>query len=214
MSKSQSAGRRPPSGGTEHIEVVHRVGSPSGSVPFTRGGPLLISTQPDWSSLEERHAPLTDLAWDDLDAGQQRTRMRKVFGDYSYRNLKIRCKLGDQDVGKTVPFRMNREQQYLHDIAEQQLKETGRVRIILLKGRQWGGSTYTEGWFYWETTKREGCNTFIFSHEEKSTRTLYEMVTPELHSASSAPTLLDEQARPLGFHLRPPPYRAAVYGRR
>lgn len=94
-----------------------------------------------------------------------------MFHEYAPRNLKIRDK-----AGKLIPFKMNRPQLFLHHVLEQQLKHTGRIRVIILKGRQMGVSTYTEGRFYWKTTFREGCRTFILSHEQTSTNTLFDMV--------------------------------------
>ena len=50
--------------------------------------------------------------------------------------LKIRTKSGRID-----PFIFNRAQIFLHEKLERQLQETGRVRAVILKGRQGGCST-------------------------------------------------------------------------
>ena len=54
--------------------------------------------------------------------------------------------------GEVAPFVMNKAQTYTHLRLEKQLEEFGRVRAIILKGRQLGISTYTAARFYYNTT--------------------------------------------------------------
>jgi hypothetical protein len=69
---------------------------------------------------------------------------------YAKQYLKIRTK------SKGIkPFEFNVGQRYLDEVAERQMKVRGYVRIILLKARQWGGSTYVEGRFYRKITQGE-----------------------------------------------------------
>ncbi len=102
---------------------------------------------------------------------QIKRRMRDDFSYYAPRCLKIRTK-----DGAISPLSLNRAQAYFHERIEQQLAETGRVRALVLKGRQQGISTYTEGRFYWKTTHRKGVKAFILTHEDKATQNLFEMV--------------------------------------
>jgi len=53
----------------------------------------------------------------------------------------------------------------------------GYIRIMLLKSRRFGGSTYIEGRYYWKSSLNFNRNTFIVGHEEDSTSTLYAMAT-------------------------------------
>ena len=99
-----------------------------------------------------------------------RRRLKSNYPYYAEKCLRIRT-----EKGAVLPFRMNRAQQYLHDIAEKQLAETGRVRINVLKGRQEGISTYIEGRFYWKTSHRRGVRAFILTHEDSATQTLFKM---------------------------------------
>jgi len=99
-----------------------------------------------------------------------RTRFATDFEYYAPIALKIRPK-----AGKLVPFILNHAQQYLHLIAEKQKLETGRIRILVLKGRQLGISTYIEGRFYWKTSHRPGVRAFILTHEDAATQNLFEM---------------------------------------
>lgn len=132
---------------------------------------MLINHKPNFRELEERYAPLGDLAWNELEADEQMELMYSSFPDYSFRNLRIRPK-----TGPLCALRLNREQQYLHDIAERQLRETGKVRIILLKGRQWGGSTYIAGRGYHKATHRFGYRVSVIAHEQPASDELYGMV--------------------------------------
>ena len=72
-------------------------------------------------------------------------------------------------------FKLNKAQEYIHEKLEQQRMETGKVRAILLKGRQQGASTYVEGRFIWRTTMSKGVRAFILTHDAESTNALFEM---------------------------------------
>lgn len=89
--------------------------------------------------------------------------------------------------GKEQHFEMNRAQLYVHERLEAQLKATGRVRALVLKGRQQGISTYIQARFFHQTVTRRGKKSFILTHQADSTRALFEMtkrysenVPPEL----------------------------------
>jgi hypothetical protein len=62
---------------------------------------------------------------------------------YATECLKIKAKIGE-----IIPLRFNRAQIYLHTRIEQQRQRTGKVRTILLKGRQTGFSTAIGARFY------------------------------------------------------------------
>lgn len=98
-------------------------------------------------------------------------RLRDDFTFYARNCLKIRSK-----AGKVEPFQLNRAQQYIHERLEAQRAATGRVRALILKGRQQGCSTYVGGRFYHRTTWAKGRRTFILTHEDAATQNLFEMV--------------------------------------
>lgn len=77
--------------------------------------------------------------------------------------------------GSIVPFVLNKAQLYLHDKLEQQLKETGKIRAIILKGRQQGISTYVQARYFHKTITQPGTKTFILTHEAEATKNLFEM---------------------------------------
>lgn len=74
-----------------------------------------------------------------------------------------------------LPLKLNSAQQYIHDRLQEQLEETGKVRAIILKGRQQGMSTYVEGRYLWKVTHNKGVRAFILTHDSDSTNALFEM---------------------------------------
>lgn len=86
--------------------------------------------------------------------------------------LRIRPKQG----GQPVPLLLNTAQLHLHKQIERQHAELGRVRALILKGRQQGASTYTEGRFYWKISYRKGVKAYILTHEQAATDNLFGMV--------------------------------------
>ena len=99
-----------------------------------------------------------------------RRKLRDDFEHYAPRCLHIRTK-----EGRVEPFALNEAQRYIHACISEQKRLTGKVRAIILKGRQQGASTYTEGRLYWLVTHRKGVRAFILTHEAESTAALFEM---------------------------------------
>lgn len=102
-----------------------------------------------------------------------RQKLKDNFPHYASRCLQIRPK--DPRAGNQ-PFTLNRAQEYLHEKLEEQKALTGKVRALVLKGRQQGISTYIAGRFYWRTTHSLGCRCFILTHEQDATDNLFTMV--------------------------------------
>lgn len=100
-----------------------------------------------------------------------RARLHTDFPFYASRCLSIRAK--DTRIG---PLIFNAAQRYLHERLEAQREETGKVRALVLKGRQQGISTYVGGRFYHRCTHNRGTRVFILTHEDPATQNLFEMV--------------------------------------
>lgn len=79
-------------------------------------------------------------------------------------------------MGPLCPFIFNPPQDSLHAKIEHQLQATGKVRALIVKGRQEGCSTYIGGRFYWKSTRTAGQSVFILSHEADTTEKLFQMV--------------------------------------
>lgn len=99
-----------------------------------------------------------------------RQKLKNDFEHYAHKCLKIRTKSG-----KIEPLSLNSAQKYIHEKIEEQRAKTGKVRAIILKGRQQGCSTYTEGRFYWRVSHSKGVRAFILTHEEEATNNLFEL---------------------------------------
>ncbi|WP_108669543.1 DNA packaging protein [Peribacillus acanthi] len=84
--------------------------------------------------------------------------------------LKIRTKRGD-----LVKFKLNSSQKRLNDKINE-LQAMGKpVRIIILKARQMGFSTLTEGRIFHKTATTKLTNSFIIAHKEEASTNLFSM---------------------------------------
>lgn len=127
-----------------------------------------------------------------------RQRLKSDFPHYAAKCLRIRSKSGAIE-----PLELNEAQRFIHSRLEAQRKETGRVRALILKGRQQGCSTYVGGRFYHQVTHRKGCQVFILTHEQAATDNLFAMANryhehcPELVRPSTGAANAKELAFPL-----------------
>lgn len=78
--------------------------------------------------------------------------------------------------GNLVRFRFNDAQEYLHKAIEDMLLEVGYVRMIILKGRQQGMSTYVIARLYWIAITREHKSICVLSHDKDSVARLFKKV--------------------------------------
>jgi len=74
-----------------------------------------------------------------------------------------------------VPFTLNSAQQYITEQLENQLKETGRVRAIILKARQQGISTYCSGRVFWKSYFSQHSRSVIMAHDSATSDALFTM---------------------------------------
>ena len=100
------------------------------------------------------------------------TLKRVYFARYA---LKLRPKLGPLE---QIVF--NAAQKKLHEIIEGQKAKTGRVRVIVLKARQLGVSTYTAARFYHRTVNSPGLRCIIIGHERRASSNLQAL--PRAHA--------------------------------
>jgi len=87
---------------------------------------------------------------------------------------KLCLKIKTKDAG-IKPLILNDAQIYFYERIKKQLKEIGRVRLIVIKGRQEGLSTVIEALYFWELLYRTGINAFILTHEVEATKNLFSM---------------------------------------
>jgi hypothetical protein len=96
--------------------------------------------------------------------------LKKDFRIYAKHALKIKTKESE-----VVPLALNAAQQILHDAVEEELRTRGRVRIVILKGRQQGLSTYVGGRIFSNVTQNKARKAMVITHAADSTRALFDM---------------------------------------
>lgn len=131
----------------------------------------------------------------DEEAAKQRLRAFRAdmpfFGQTCLKILKKDATMGDMV--------LNQSQQRLHEIAEKQLREVGWVRIIVLKGRQQGISTYVQARFYHKTSLWKYRNAYILSHETASSEKIFAMADRFQRHNPIAPPTKRSSVRMLSF---------------
>lgn len=138
-----------------------------------------------------------------------RKRLRDDLEHYSRKCLTIRTKGGSID-----KLTLNKAQLYLHNALEAQLATKGRVRALIVKGRQEGTSTYVQARFFHKTTHRTGCRSFILTHDADATSNIYDMVQ---RFYDNLPTQIKPQcqvsnAKELVFNVLSSGYRVGTAG--
>lgn len=116
------------------------------------------------------------------------------FPYFAQNFLKIRTK-----DAKIIPFVLNQAQRFFHEKCEAQIKKTGKVRIVVVKPRQAGISTYVAGRFYHKTSMSKATNTFILSHESSTTQKLFQIVKVYNEKNPIAPPVKRSNANELMF---------------
>ena len=77
--------------------------------------------------------------------------------------------------GRLLPFKFNPLQQKLNDAIEKQKAETGKVRVIVLKSRKLGISTYSAARFIHQTTFNKYKRCAVITHVKDSTDALFDI---------------------------------------
>ena len=124
------------------------------------------------------------------------TKLRDNLPFFSERLLNIVTKDGTIE-----KLHLNKAQSYIHGKLEDQRNSMGRVRALILKGRQQGCSTYVGARFYHKVIHNFGVNAFILTHLAEATDNLFRM-TKRYHDnvpEGMAPTSDVSNARQLYF---------------
>lgn len=82
----------------------------------------------------------------------------------------------DKTSGRNIPFVPNRPQRRLLAVMEQQRVAGQPVRVILLKARQWGGSTLVQMYLAWmQLARHRGWNSLICGHLHATSKSIKRM---------------------------------------
>lgn len=101
---------------------------------------------------------------------QIRKRLHTDFSYYAKAALKIRTKRGE-----VAPLVLNEAQKILDEAVTRQLESEGKIRIIILKARQQGLSTYVGGHLYFTVSQNKARKAMVITHHADSTRALFDM---------------------------------------
>lgn len=99
-----------------------------------------------------------------------RKRLKEEFQFYALHALKIRTK-----AGQILPLRFNTVQKKLQKLVDRQMQIDGQVRILILKARQQGLSTWTSGYLYFCLSQEKAQKGIVVAHKSDSTRSLFDM---------------------------------------
>ena len=113
-----------------------------------------------------------------------------------------------------IPLEFNTAQQIVDDAIEKQLKETGKVRAIILKARQMGLSTYATGRVYWKSYLTPYNKSVVMAHDSATSDALFSMSRNIIQNMRPefTPILKKSNSKEIGFEHNDSGYRLYTAG--
>ncbi|MDE6853965.1 MAG: hypothetical protein K2J38_02810 [Muribaculaceae bacterium] len=138
-----------------------RVATPMRDVPYAYVPKTMIA--------DAEYEPSAD------DAGAwERLRCRHDFEYWARRCVRIK----DKETGRDTELRLNPAQRRVLEELERQRLSDSPIRVILLKARQWGGSTLVQMYMAWiQLCHRENWNSVILAHVKDAAANIRGMYT-------------------------------------
>ena len=122
-----------------------------------------------------------------------KVRIKYDFEFWAVLFVRIKNKTGDSD----IPFRLNRPQRRLLSELEDMRTKRLPIRLILLKARQWGGSTLVQMYMAWiQLVNRKNWNSVICAHLKDAAANIKGMYSKLLENY---PVWLIDADKPLKF---------------
>jgi len=146
----------------------------------------------------------------DLEMLQRLHRYRENLEHYAKDCLTIRDKTGSV---RLMPG-FNSAQQYVHARIEEQKQKIGKVRALILKGRQQGVSTYVAMRFYHRAALFRGVGVYILAHEQSASDNLFKMVDRFQINNPLAPSTGISNVKELEFDRLDSSYVVATAGQK
>lgn len=146
----------------EHFDPVSGEGCSGdrvevGPEPWTEGRELVPREMLDDPKYPSARDPLS---W---------TRLR-CRHDFEYWAAKC-CRIKDKNSRRIIPFILNRPQRRVVKLLEADRRAGRPMRMIILKARQWGGSTVVEMYMAWiQTVLATGCHAIVCGAEKAGTQ--------------------------------------------
>ena len=108
------------------------------------------------------------------------------FAHWAHTRVKIKPKGG----GSPIPFILNNPQRRLVETLENMRKAKRPIRLILLKARQWGGSTCIQLYMAWlQICHQTGLNSLIIAHQISGSEEIKDMFDRMIHNYPDKLTL-------------------------
>lgn len=121
--------------------------------------PLTMLADPAWPRIKNHH-------------DYTRLRFRHDFEYWAYKCVMIR----DKESGHRIPFRLNAPQRRFLAMLEEDRRAERPIRIVMLKARQWGGSTLVQMYFaYLQIIQLRNWHSIICSHVRDTSATIRAM---------------------------------------
>ena len=146
--------------------------------------------------LAEINRPYDPLAGSDPD----RIDMVRCLSDFEYWAARC-CYIKNKKGGADILFRLNRPQRKLVRMLEKMRTMNKPIRLILLKARQWGGSTCTQLYMAWlQMIHKEGLNSLIIAQQHTATSEIKDMFMrmiesyPDLDTESQNQEMCEEKS--------------------
>lgn len=93
------------------------------------------------------------------------------------------CHIKNKKGGEDILFRLNYPQRKMVKILEEMRRAGKPIRLILLKARQWGGSTCAQLYMAWlQLMKKSGLNSLIVAHQHSATSEIRDMFLRMINS--------------------------------
>ena len=106
---------------------------------------------------------------------EKRNKLDAYSQDFSaFANEQIKIITKDARDG-FVPFKLNECQERITAALDKQIKETGKVRAIILKARQQGISTYCAGRVFWKSYFTSYARSVVMAHDSATSDALFAM---------------------------------------
>ena len=113
-----------------------------------------------------------------------------------------------------IPFSLNEAQQIVNEKIETQLRETGKVRAIILKARQMGLSTYTCARVFWKAYFNPFHKSVVMAHDAATSDALFNMSRNTIANMPDEfkPKLKTSNAKEIQFEHNDSGYRLYTAG--
>lgn len=136
---------------------------------------------------------------------------RKLLEEYSQdftRFAEEQIRIVTKDASKGfVPFTLNEAQKRITELLDKQLKETGRVRAIILKARQQGISTYCSGRVFWKSYFSPHSRSVVMAHDSATSDALFNMSKNLIKNMASELAPSEERSNAKEIIISSPAFR-------